>query len=61
MNPSSGASGAYQFLGSTWHAMGFDARYGVSSAAQASPAQQDEAAQIMYNQVGRSPWAGPGC
>lgn len=61
VNSSSGASGAYQFLNSSWAALGFAARYGVSSAAQATPAQQDQAAAETYARMGRSPWAGPGC
>lgn len=61
LNTSSGASGAYQFLDSTWSNMGFADRYGVAKAMYASPAQQEEAAQETLSRVGRSPWSGPGC
>jgi len=57
VNPSSGAGGAYQFIPSTWRAMGFDSRYGVARAEYAAPWQQDEAARITLAKVGRSPWA----
>lgn len=61
VNPSSGAGGLFQFMRSTWAAMGFTRRYGVAGAEMASAAQQWEAARITLAQVGRSPWAGPGC
>lgn len=53
-NPSSSASGAYQFIDSTWRAY-----RGGSSAArayQASRAEQDAAAVRLYNAEGTSPW-----
>lgn len=58
VNPQSGAGGAYQFMPSTWAAMGFAARYGVSRAEWASPAQQDQAAIETLAKVGTSPWGG---
>lgn len=61
VNPSSGAGGAFQFMPSTWQALGFAARYGVSRAEYASPAQQDAAAIETYVKYGRQPWEGPGC
>lgn len=62
VNPSSGAGGAYQFLPSTWQAAGFARKYGVARAEQATPAQQDEAANTLYaGGAGASHWAGPGC
>lgn len=61
LNSSSGASGAYQYLDSTWASLGYSNRYGVSKAMYASPSQQDEAAYDTLRRVGRSPWAGPGC
>jgi len=53
VNPSSGAGGAYQFMVSTWRAMG---GYGLPQ--NADPATQDAMALKLYNQAGRSPWAG---
>lgn len=61
VNGSSGAGGAYQFLPSSWQALGFASRFGVARAEQATPAQQDQAAAETYARMGRSPWAGPGC
>lgn len=60
-NPSSSASGAYQYLDSSWQALGYAAKYGVPKASMATPAQQDAAAADTYARMGRSPWAGPGC
>lgn len=51
-NPSSGAGGAYQFLQSTWTALGFP-----GSPQSASPAMQDAAFNKAYAQSGTSPWA----
>jgi len=51
-NPSSTASGAWQMLDTTWHAMG-----GTGSAANASPAEQDCRAAMLWAQSGSSPWA----
>jgi Transglycosylase-like domain len=56
VNASSGASGAYQFLNSSWAGYGFAAIYGVKSAKLATPAQQDEAALATYERSGTSPW-----
>jgi len=61
INRGSGAGGAYQFLPSSWQALGFASRFGVARAEQATPAQQDQAAAETYARMGRSPWAGPGC
>ncbi len=55
-NPSSSARGAYQFLRSSWRDYGHAARYGVSTADQATPAQQDEAALTTWTEYGTSPW-----
>lgn len=55
-NPSSSARGAYQFLSGSWAAYGHKDRYGVSTADQASPAQQDEAALITWERDGTRPW-----
>jgi muramidase (phage lysozyme) len=53
VNPSSGAGGAYQFMPSTWRAMG-----GTGLPQHASPATQDAMAAKLYATAGRSPWAG---
>jgi hypothetical protein len=61
-NPSSSASGAYQFLDSTWRNV--SARSGHGGYARASHAPwyvQDAVALWMYNNGGRSAWAGSGC
>ena len=61
-NPSSSASGAYQFLDSTWRNV--SARSGHGGYARASHAPwyvQDAVALWMYNNGGRSAWAGTGC
>lgn len=50
-NPSSTASGAYQFLDTTWHGLGYSGR-----AKDAAPAVQDQAALKLYSQAGTSPW-----
>lgn len=55
-NSRSSARGAYQFLSSSWAWYGHAARYGVSSADQATPAQQDEAALLTWQQDGTRPW-----
>lgn len=54
-NPSSSASGAYQFLTSTWQSL--SAAKGYATAAQAPAAVQDAAALELYNQAGTAPWA----
>ena len=55
-NSSSGAAGAYQFLASSWASYGFATKYGVKSARDATPAQQDEAALAAYLRSGTKPW-----
>lgn len=55
-NPSSSARGAYQFLSGSWRAYGHADRYGVSTADQASRAQQDEAALLTWERDGTRPW-----
>ncbi|MEM8924657.1 MAG: transglycosylase family protein [Actinomycetota bacterium] len=53
----SSARGAYQFLVGSWEWYGHAERYGVSTADQATPAQQDEAALLTYQKDGARPWA----
>ena len=59
----SGASGAYQFMPSTWNsiagAAGRSDLVGMDPAA-AAPGDQDAMAAALYNQQGASPWGG-GC
>lgn len=54
-NPASTASGAYQFLTSTWR--GLAAAQGYPTAASAPTTVQDAAALELYEQMGTSPWA----
>lgn len=54
-NPSSSASGAYQFLTSTWQSL--SASSGYATAKSAPAAVQDAAAIELYNAQGTSPWA----
>lgn len=54
VNPTSGASGAYQFLTSTWQSLSASAGY--ATAAAAPPAVQDAAALELYNADGTTPW-----
>ena len=56
-NNGSSARGAYQFLTMSWDWYGHAERYGVPQAHLATPAQQDEAALLTYQQVGARPWA----
>ena len=61
-NTRSSASGAYQFSDSTWRNV--SARSGHGGYARASSAPwhvQDAVALWMYNNGGRSAWAGSGC
>ena len=56
VNPSSGAGGLFQFLPSTWAALGFAASY--PGGAQTAPASVQEAAFAKeYAEAGTSPWA----
>ena len=55
VNPSSGASGAYQFLTSTWQSMGATTA-GYANAADAPAAVQDKAAQELMARSGASQW-----
>ena len=50
-NTGNGYYGAYQFSQGTWQSVG-----GTGNPANASPAEQDMRAQILYNQRGCSPW-----
>lgn len=61
-NPRSSASGAYQFLDSTWRNV--SARAGHPGYAKASHAPwwvQDAVALWLHDNGGRSAWAGTGC
>lgn len=54
VNASSGASGAYQFLDSTWRTVPASAGYASAAAAPASV--QDRAAQQLFARDGTTPW-----
>lgn len=54
VNPSSGASGAYQFLDSTWRTV--PASAGYATAAAAPPVVQDRAAAQLFAREGSAPW-----
>ena len=61
-NPTSTASGAYQFLDSTWRTMSARAGHsGYGSARHAPPAVQDAVAIYTVNSGWRSAWNGTGC
>lgn len=61
-NPTSTASGAYQFLDSTWRTMSARAGHsGWGHAASAPPAVQDAVAQYTVNSGWASAWNGTGC
>lgn len=53
-NPTSTASGAYQFLDSTWQ--GMDAAGGYARAIDAPESVQDAAAIELYTEQGTTPW-----
>ena len=56
VNPSSGAGGLFQFLPSTWAALGFAGSY--PGGAQTAPVGVQEAAfSKLYAEAGTSPWA----
>lgn len=54
-NPTSSASGAYQFIDSTWQSL--SAAAGYSHASDAPASVQDAAAIELYNEQGTAPWA----
>ena len=61
-NPVSTASGAYQFLDSTWRTMSARAGHsGWGHAASAPPAVQDAVAEYTVNSGWASAWNGTGC
>ncbi len=61
-NPTSTASGAYQFLDSTWRTMSARAGHsGWGSARYAPPAVQDSVAQFTVDSGWASAWDGTGC
>jgi hypothetical protein len=61
-NPTSTASGAYQFLDSTWLTMSARAGHsGWGSARYAPPWVQDAVAVFTVNSGWRSAWNGTGC
>jgi len=61
-NPRSSASGAYQFIDSTWRTVSARAGHpGFSSAAQAPWWVQDAVALYVVNNGGKSAWNGTGC
>jgi hypothetical protein len=56
VNSSSGAGGAYQFMPSTWAALG-----GAGLPENAPPSEQDAMAQKLYARDGWAPWRGDPC
>jgi hypothetical protein len=61
-NPTSTASGAYQFLDSTWRNVSVRAGHpGYARAMLAPWYVQDAVALWLYQNGGRSAWAGTGC
>jgi hypothetical protein len=52
LNRRTGASGAYQFMDSTW-----GGQHGVRKARDASPAEQEEAAYRLFQRSGTAPWS----
>ncbi len=61
-NPRSSASGAYQFLDSTWRNVSVRSGHGGYARALHAPWYvQDAVAMWTLRNVGTSPWAGTGC
>jgi muramidase (phage lysozyme) len=61
-NPSSTASGAYQFLDSTWRNVSVrSGNPGYARASQAPWWVQDDVALWVINHGGKSAWRGTGC
>lgn len=61
-NPRSSASGAYQFLDSTWRNVSASAGFGGYARAMHAPwFVQDAVAMWLVNNGGRSAWNGTGC
>lgn len=61
-NPYSSASGAYQFLDSTWRNVSTRAGHpGYARASQAPWHVQDAVALYLHDNGGRSAWRGTGC
>lgn len=61
-NPVSSASGAYQYLSSTWRNVSASAGYpGYPTAASAPMQVQDAVALWHLNNLGKSAWNGTGC
>jgi hypothetical protein len=61
-NPTSSASGAYQFIDGTWRTVSVRAGHGgYSRALHAPPWVQDAVARWTVHNIGRSPWNGTGC
>jgi len=52
VNPTSGAGGAFQFMAGTWRSVG-----GTGLPQNASPAEQDRRAALLYAREGLAPWA----
>ena len=55
-NPTSTASGAYQFLDGTWRGIPTSITGGTARAKDATPAQQDAAFDWLYARAGTTPW-----
>lgn len=61
-NPTSSASGAYQYLRSTWLTVSNQSGYGGYASAKEAPWYvQDAVAYWHINNLGRSAWNGTGC